>query len=136
MNIISGLFNESDIRVGIIASRFNEVIVSKLIDGAADGLARHGVDMDKVDLAWVPGAFEIPLVALEAFERLHTELGLPPVVMHVNNRKLAEGFYRGLGVEDTASVLQRVDKFDKIGPVAVAELLTGELGLSAAQADA
>lgn len=53
MNIISGLFNESDIRVGIIASRFNEVIVSKLIDGAADGLARHGVDMDKVDLAWV-----------------------------------------------------------------------------------
>lgn len=59
MNIISGLFNESDIRVGIIASRFNEVIVSKLIDGAADGLARHGVDMDKVDLAWVPGAFEI-----------------------------------------------------------------------------
>ena len=41
MNIISGLFNESDIRVGIIASRFNEVIVSKLIDGAADGLARH-----------------------------------------------------------------------------------------------
>ena len=63
MNIISGLFNESDIRVGIIASRFNEVIVSKLIDGAADGLARHGVDMDKVDLAWVPGAFEIPLAA-------------------------------------------------------------------------
>ena len=68
MNIISGLFNESDIRVGIIASRFNEVIVSKLIDGAADGLARHGVDMDKVDLAWVPGAFEIPLAAKKMAE--------------------------------------------------------------------
>ena len=45
MNIISGLFNESEIRVGIVASRFNEVIVSKLIDGAVDGLTRHGVDM-------------------------------------------------------------------------------------------
>lgn len=56
MNIISGLFNENQIRVGIVASRFNEVIVSKLIDGAVDGLSRHGVDMDKVDLAWVPGA--------------------------------------------------------------------------------
>jgi histidyl-tRNA synthetase len=79
---------------------------------------------------------EIPLVALDVFEKLHRDLGLPPVSLRVNNRKLSEGFYRGLGIEDTASVLQRVDKFDKIGPVAVAELLTGELGLSAAQADA
>ncbi|HMQ66368.1 MAG TPA: histidine--tRNA ligase, partial [Arachnia sp.] len=79
---------------------------------------------------------EIPLVALDVFEKLRRDLGLPPVSLRVNNRKLSEGFYRGLGIEDTASVLQRVDKFDKIGPVAVAELLTGELGLSAAQADA
>ena len=63
MNIISGLYNEGQIRVGIVATRFNEVVVSKLIDGAADGLSRHGVDMDTVDLAWVPGAFEIPLTA-------------------------------------------------------------------------
>ena len=68
MNIISGLFNESEIRVGIVASRFNEVIVSKLIDGAVDGLTRHGVDMDKVDLAWVPGAFEIPLASKKMAE--------------------------------------------------------------------
>lgn len=68
---------------------------------------------------------EIPLVALEAFERLHTELGIPPVLMHVNNRKLSQGFYEGLGIEDTAAVLQRVDKFDKIGPDAVVDLLTG-----------
>ncbi|MGI5951212.1 MAG: histidine--tRNA ligase [Brooklawnia sp.] len=73
---------------------------------------------------------EAPLVMLEALERLHDELGLPPVRMHINNRKLSEGFYRGLGIQDTAAVLQRVDKFDKIGPAAVAELLTGELGLS------
>lgn len=63
MNIISGLYSEGQIRVGIVATRFNEVVVSKLIDGAADGLSRHGVDMDTVDLAWVPGAFEVPLTA-------------------------------------------------------------------------
>lgn len=63
MNIISGSFEASHIRVGILASRFNEVIVSKLIDGAADALARHGVDLNTVDLVWVPGAFEIPSAA-------------------------------------------------------------------------
>lgn len=78
---------------------------------------------------------EAPLVMLEALERLHTGFGLPPVRMHVSNRKLAEGFYRGLGIEEPAAVLQRVDKFDKIGPQAVAALLTDELGLSGAVAD-
>ena len=77
---------------------------------------------------------EIALVMLEALERLHTDFGIPPVVMHVNNRKLAEGFYRGLGVEDHLAVLQRVDKLDRIGPDAVAELLTDELGMDAAAA--
>lgn len=68
MRIISGTFDDSQIRVGILASRFNEVIVSKLIDGAADALARHGVDLDTVDLAWVPGAFEIPPAAKKMAE--------------------------------------------------------------------
>lgn len=63
MNIINGTFDGHKVRIGMIAARFNEMIVSKLIDGAVDGLSRHGVDMDKVDLAWVPGAFEIPLAA-------------------------------------------------------------------------
>lgn len=78
---------------------------------------------------------EIPLVALEAFDRLHTELGLPPVRMHVNNRKLSQGFYEGLGIEDTMGVLQRVDKYDKIGAQKVHGLLVDELGLSAEVAD-
>lgn len=77
---------------------------------------------------------EIPLVALEAFERLHTELGVPPVLMHVNNRKLSQGFYEGLGIADTAAVLQRVDKYDKIGPDAVVDLLVDDLGLTEAVA--
>lgn len=78
---------------------------------------------------------EVALVMLEAFEALHTRFGLPPVVMHVNNRKLAEGFYRGLGVEDHLGVLQRVDKLDKIGPEAVRALLVDELGMSGEAAD-
>ncbi len=78
---------------------------------------------------------ELPLVTLQALERLHTDLGLPPVLMRVNNRRLAQGFYTGLGITDTAAVLRQVDKLDKIGPDKVAELLTG-LGLSATQADA
>lgn len=50
-------------RVGIIASRFNSFIVEKLLDGAVDGLVRHGVDEKNTTTCWVPGAFEIPVVA-------------------------------------------------------------------------
>ena len=50
-------------KVGIVVARFNEFITSKLLSGAIDGLVRHDVKEDDVDVAWVPGAFEIPLVA-------------------------------------------------------------------------
>jgi 6,7-dimethyl-8-ribityllumazine synthase len=53
----------SGLKVGIVVGRFNEFITSKLLDGALDGLKRHGVGEDDVDIAWVPGAFEIPLIA-------------------------------------------------------------------------
>ena len=68
MNIISGSYNESEVKIGIVASRFNEIITSKLIDGVADGLSRHGVNLDTVDLAWVPGAFEVPVTAKKMVE--------------------------------------------------------------------
>jgi histidyl-tRNA synthetase len=76
---------------------------------------------------------EIPLVMLEALEKLHDSVGLPPVLMRVNNRQLAEGFYRGLGIDDPAAVLQRVDKLEKIGAAAVVESLA-EIGLDAERA--
>ncbi len=50
-------------KVGIIASRFNSFIVEKLLDGAVDGLVRHGVEEENITACWVPGAFEIPVVA-------------------------------------------------------------------------
>ena len=62
------------------------------------------------------------------------ELPIPPAVIQVNNRKLAEGFYRGVGADDPAAVLRAIDKLDKIGPAKVADLLTSEAGLSEAAA--
>ena len=53
----------SGLKVGIVAARFNEFIVSKLLGGAVDGLVRHGISEENIDVAWVPGAFEIPVVA-------------------------------------------------------------------------
>lgn len=63
MNILEGKLIASEIKVGIVAGRFNEFITSKLISGAVDGLKRHGVEENTIDLAWVPGAFEIPVIA-------------------------------------------------------------------------
>lgn len=79
---------------------------------------------------------EIPVTMLEALRKLETDFGMPKAIMQVNNRKLSEGFYRGLEISEPMAVLQRVDKLDKIGPDAVRELLLNELSLSPAQADA
>ena len=63
MQTLEGKLVAEGMRVAIVASRFNELITSKLISGALDGLLRHGVEDEAISLAWVPGAFEIPLVA-------------------------------------------------------------------------
>jgi histidyl-tRNA synthetase len=77
---------------------------------------------------------ELPLVTLAALERLHVDLGVPPVLMRVSNRMLAAGFYAGLEIADPQAVLRQVDKLDKIGPDRVRELLLAD-GLSPAQAN-
>lgn len=63
MKILEGNVVADGAKIGIVAARFNEFIVSKLISGAQDGLVRHGVSEEDITLAWVPGAFEIPQVA-------------------------------------------------------------------------
>lgn len=68
MNTLEGKLVSEGIKVGIVAARFNEFITSKLIGGAMDGLLRHDVKDEDVDIAWVPGAFEIPLVAQKMAE--------------------------------------------------------------------
>lgn len=103
--------------------RYREFVQADIDIVGADALAAHH-------------DVEVALVMLEALERLHRDFGVPPVTMRVNNRKLAEGFYRGLGIGDHLAVLQRVDKLEKIGPDAVAALLVDEVGLSPAAARA
>ena len=63
MRVLEGKLVASGLKVGIGAARFNEFIVSKLVSGALDGLKRHDVKEEDIDIAWVPGAFEIPLIA-------------------------------------------------------------------------
>ncbi|MCE5200200.1 MAG: 6,7-dimethyl-8-ribityllumazine synthase [Armatimonadota bacterium] len=61
--IYEGQLIAKDLKFGIIASRFNEFITNKLLEGALDGLKRHGASDDDLEIAWVPGAFEIPVIA-------------------------------------------------------------------------
>ncbi len=63
MRVLEGKVVAGDVKIGLVAARFNEFIVSKLVGGAQDALVRHGVSDDNIDLAWVPGAFELPIVA-------------------------------------------------------------------------
>ena len=63
MRTFEGMLTGRGRRFGIVVSRFNQFIGARLLDGAVDGLLRHEVDLDAIDIAWVPGAFEIPLAA-------------------------------------------------------------------------
>ena len=104
-----------------------------------DGRFREFVqaDIDVVGAGELPYHFEVelPLVMAEAFAAL-APIGMPPVRILVNNRKVVEGFARGLGLTDVEAVLRSVDKLDKIGPAAVAELLVTDVGATDAQASA
>ena len=68
MKVLEGNVVADGAKVAIVGARFNEFIVSKLISGAEDGLVRHGVKEDDITLAWVPGAFEIPVIAKKMAE--------------------------------------------------------------------
>lgn len=68
MKVYEGKLVAEGLKIGIVAARFNEFIVSKLLGGAEDALIRHGVKDEDIEVAWVPGAFEIPLVAKKMAE--------------------------------------------------------------------
>lgn len=68
MKKITGGFTNTDVKIGLVASRFNEFVVDKLVEGAEDILVRHGVDTDNLTLATVPGAYELPLAVKKMAE--------------------------------------------------------------------
>lgn len=104
-----------------------------------DGRFREFIqaDIDVVGAGTLPYHYEVelPLVIAEALGSLQ-EIGVPAVRILVNNRKVAEGFYRGLGLVDVDGVLRSIDKLDKIGPHKVGQLLALELGATEDQAQA
>ncbi|MCK9793508.1 histidine--tRNA ligase [Isoptericola sp. 4D.3] len=126
---------------GRLAFPFKRYQIQKVWRGERpqDGRFREFVqaDIDVVGAGELPYHYEVelPLVMAEALGALR-EVGVPEVRILVNNRKVAEGFYRGLGLEDVEGVLRQVDKLDKIGPDAVGELLQTEQGATAEQAKA
>lgn len=63
IQVVEGKVVAEGMKIGIVAARFNDFIVSKLVSGAVDGLIRHGMAEEEITLAWVPGAFEIPVLA-------------------------------------------------------------------------
>jgi len=69
MTIYEGMLVGNGLRIAIVVSRWNELITNRLLDGARDALRRHGVAEEYIDIAWVPGSFEIPLVCRRLAER-------------------------------------------------------------------
>ena len=68
VKVLEGMLNAQGLRFGIVVSRFNEFFTSKLLGGALDTLHRHGANEDDITVAWVPGAFELPLVSKKKAE--------------------------------------------------------------------
>lgn len=126
---------------GHLAFPFQRYQIQKVWRGERpqDGRFREFVqaDIDVVGSGDLPYHYEVdlPLVMAEALGALR-EIGVPPVRILVNNRRVAEGFYRGLGLTDVDAVLRSIDKLDKIGRDAVAALLVAEADASPEQADA
>lgn len=71
MKILEGKLLAENLKFAIVAGRFNEFITNKLVGGALDALRRHGADENNIELVWVPGSFEIPLIAKKLAEQNH-----------------------------------------------------------------
>ncbi len=126
---------------GHLAFPFKRYQIQKVWRGERpqDGRFREfcQADIDVVGLGELPYHYEVevPMVVAEAFARMR-ESGMPPVRILVNNRKVVEGFARGVGLADVDAVLRAVDKLEKVGPAAVRDLLVAESGATDGQAAA
>lgn len=125
--VLEGNLVGTDLKIGIVVSRFNEFITSKLLDGAEDALKRHGVNEDDVTIMWVPGAFEIPLAAKKladkgGFDAIitlgtiirgatpHFEYVSSEVAKGVANIGMQSGFPIIFGVLTTESIEQAIER--------------------------
>ena len=112
MKTLEGNVIGKGLKVGIVAARFNEFIVNKLIGGAEDALVRHGVDTKDVELAYVPGAFEIPIVAqkMAASGKYDAVICLGAVIKGVATVGLNTGVPTLFGVLTTDNIEQAIER--------------------------
>ena len=104
VNLIEGKVTAPEgMKVGIIASRFNSFIVEKLLDGAIDGLVRHGVKNDNIDACWVPGAFEIPVL----FGVIATE-NIEQAIERAGSKAGNKGYECALGAIEMVNVMKQL----------------------------
>jgi len=114
-------------KIGIVCSRFNAFIVSKLLDGALDGLTRHNVPLANIEVSWVPGAFEIPLIAKKMVETnrydaiiclgtvirgatSHYDLVCNEVAKGISQLSLSTGIPIIFGVNTTETIEQAIER--------------------------
>ena len=113
MNIFEGNIVAKDVKIGIVAARFNEFITSKLLSGAVDGLTRHDVKEEQIDVAWVPGAFEIPLIAQKMSQRgatTHYDYVCAEVSKGIAQISLQTGVPVMFGVLTTDTIEQAIER--------------------------
>ena len=112
MRILEGNLVTQGLKVGIVVGRFNEFIVSKLLGGALDALKRHGVEENNIDIAWVPGAFEIPLIAkkMAKNDKYDVVICLGAVIKGIANVSLQTEKPVIFGVLTTDSIEQAIER--------------------------
>jgi len=127
MRVYEGKLVSKEVKMGIVCARFNEFIVSKLLGGAVDGLTRHGVPAENIETAWVPGAFEIPLIAKKMAESgrydaviclgtvirgstSHYDLVCSEVVKGIAQVSLSTGIPVIFGINTTETIEQAIER--------------------------
>ena len=110
MNVLEGKLVAEGMKIGIVCARFNEFITSKLLGGAMDALVRHGVADSDVDVAWVPGAFEIPLAAQKMAATGKYDAILAEVSKGIATVSLSSGLPVLFGVLTTDNIEQAIER--------------------------
>ena len=111
MKTIEGNLSSAGHKIGIVAARFNEFITSKLLSGAEDSFLRHGGSADDIEVAWVPGAFEIPLIARKMAQATpHFDMVANETTKGIALAGLETGVPVIFGVLTTDSIEQAVER--------------------------
>ena len=125
-NVYEGFVSGKGLKFGIVVARFNEFITSKLLGGALDTLHRHETNDDDIDVAWVPGAFELPIVAKKMAEskgiaQVGMQTGVPTIFSVVTTENIEQAIERAgtkagnKGADGAMSAMEMANLLKKLG---------------------